>query len=176
MTTGHAEEAVASYNKLFNVRRRKVDRRRVLEYGGEIPARRGEAINQLKRINADAPGNTGLQNNLRYRRLVAIAVVRVCCPGTDGKSNAGREGALIWYGRLERHARQLMPCVGAEKYLLILVMAIAWRLRNRNWQETKTAGRFCFPRSAPGLAAVDLVWRQSIPTNNRPVRVNPERQ
>lgn len=64
-TTGHAEEAVASYNKLFNGAPPEGDI--AVEYWStvaKIPARRGEAINQLKRINADAPGNTGLQNNL----------------------------------------------------------------------------------------------------------------
>lgn len=64
-TTGHAEEAVASYNKLFNGAPPEGDI--AVEYWStvaKIPARRGEAINQLKRINADTPGNTGLQNNL----------------------------------------------------------------------------------------------------------------
>lgn len=56
---------MASYNKLFNGAPPEGDI--AVEYWStvaKIPARRGEAINQLKRINADAPGNTGLQNNL----------------------------------------------------------------------------------------------------------------
>ncbi|MFP1497194.1 cellulose synthase [Escherichia coli] len=59
-TTGHAEEAVASYNKLFNGAPPEGDI--AVEYWStvaKIPARRGEAINQLKRINADAPGQYG---------------------------------------------------------------------------------------------------------------------
>ncbi|MGQ7182485.1 hypothetical protein ACUOA5_50220, partial [Escherichia coli] len=69
----------------------------------KIPARRGEAINQLKRINADAPGNTGLQNNLALllfssdRRDEGFAVLEQMA-----KSNAGREGASkIWYGQIK---------------------------------------------------------------------------
>ncbi|HHZ5679196.1 TPA: cellulose synthase complex outer membrane protein BcsC [Escherichia coli] len=99
-TTGHAEEAVASYNKLFNGAPPEGDI--AVEYWStvaKIPARRGEAINQLKRINADAPGNTGLQNNLALllfssdRRDEGFAVLEQMA-----KSNAGREGASkIWY-------------------------------------------------------------------------------
>ncbi len=95
-TTGHAEEAVASYNKLFNGAPPEGDI--AVEYWStvaKIPARRGEAINQLKRINADAPGNTGLQNNLALllfssdRRDEGFAVTEQMA-----KSNAGREGGL----------------------------------------------------------------------------------
>ena len=98
-TTGHAEEAVASYNKLFNGAPPEGDI--AVEYWStvaKIPARRGEAINQLKRINADTPGNTGLQNNLALllfssdRRDEGFAVLEQMA-----KSNAGREGASkIW--------------------------------------------------------------------------------
>ncbi|SIZ32994.1 oxidoreductase subunit [Shigella sonnei] len=103
-TTGHAEEAVASYNKLFNGAPPEGDI--AVEYWStvaKIPARRGEAINQLKRINADAPGNTGLQNNLALllfssdRRDEGFAVLEQMA-----KSNAGREGASkIWYGQIK---------------------------------------------------------------------------
>ncbi len=95
-TTGHAEEAVASYNKLFNGAPPEGDI--AVEYWStvaKIPARRGEAINQLKRINADVPGNTGLQNNLALllfssdRRDEGFAVLEQMA-----KSNAGREGPL----------------------------------------------------------------------------------
>lgn len=95
-TTGHAEEAVASYNKLFNGAPPEGDI--AVEYWStvaKIPARRGEAINQLKRINADTPGNTGLQNNLALllfssdRRDEGFAVLEQMA-----KSNAGREGPL----------------------------------------------------------------------------------
>ncbi|MGU0044485.1 hypothetical protein ACVXHA_28445 [Escherichia coli] len=96
--------AVASYNKLFDGAPPEGDI--AVEYWStvaKIPARRGEAINQLKRINADAPGNTGLQNNLALllfssdRRDEGFAVA-----GTDGKIEPGREGASkIWYGQIK---------------------------------------------------------------------------
>lgn len=72
-TTGHAEEAVASYNKLFNGAPPEGDI--AVEYWStvaKIPARRGEAINQLKRINADTPGNTGLQNDRLAQQAEAL--------------------------------------------------------------------------------------------------------
>ncbi len=94
-TTGHAEEAVASYNKLFNGAPPEGDI--AVEYWvrWRNSGRRGEAINQLKRINADTPGNTGLQNNLALllfssdRRDEGFAVTEQIA-----KSNAGREGPL----------------------------------------------------------------------------------
>ena len=101
-TTGHAEEAVASYNKLFNGAPPEGDI--AVEYWStvaKIPARRGEAINQLKRINADTPGNTGLQNNLalllfssdrRDEALPSWNKWRNRTPGAKGplKSGTGR--------------------------------------------------------------------------------------
>ncbi len=107
------EEAVASYNKLFNGAPPEGDI--AVEYWStvaKIPARRGEAINQLKRINADTPGNTGLQNNLALllfssdRRDEGFAV-----PEQMAKSNAGREGASkIWYGRLKTCPSAMPAC------------------------------------------------------------------
>ncbi len=99
-TTGHAEEAVASYNKLFNGAPPEGDI--AVEYWStvaKIPARRGEAINQLKRINADAPGKTACKTIWRYCCLVAIAVTKVLpswkiwqnrTPGAKGPLNLVR--------------------------------------------------------------------------------------
>lgn len=141
-TTGHAEEAVASYNKLFNGAPPEGDI--AVEYWStvaKIPARRGEAINQLKRINADAPGNTGLQNNLALllfssdRRDEGFAV-----PEQMAKSNAGREGASkIWYGQIKDMPVSDASVSALKNIFLSLVMAIAWRLRNRNWQNSKNS-------------------------------------
>ncbi|MEF5532025.1 cellulose synthase complex outer membrane protein BcsC [Escherichia coli] len=121
-TTGHAEEAVASYNKLFNGAPPEGDI--AVEYWStvaKIPARRGEAINQLKRINADTPGNTGLQNNLALllfssdRRDEGFAVLEQMA-----KSNAGREGASkIWYGQIKDMPVSDASVSALKKYLSI---------------------------------------------------------
>ncbi len=100
-TTGHAEEAVASYNKLFNGAPPEGDI--AVEYWSTVAknsARRGEAINQLKRINApDAPGNTGLQTIWHaIAVLVAIAVTKVLPSGTDGKIERRARKALLKSG------------------------------------------------------------------------------
>ncbi len=141
-TTGHAEEAVASYNKLFNGAPPEGDI--AVEYWStvaKIPARRGEAINQLKRINADAPGNTGLQNNLALllfssdRRDEGFAVLEQMA-----KSNAGREGASkIWYGQIKDMPVSDASVSALKNIFRSLAMAIAWRLHNRNWQNSKNS-------------------------------------
>lgn len=101
-TTGHAEEAVASYNKLFNGAPPEGDI--AVEYWStvaKIPARRGEAINQLKRINAIRRAIRAYKTIWRYCCLVAIAVTKVLpswnrwrnqTPGAKGplKSGTGR--------------------------------------------------------------------------------------
>lgn len=127
-TTGHAEEAVASYNKLFNGAPPEGDI--AVEYWStvaKIPARRGEAINQLKRINADTPGNTGLQNNLALllfssdRRDEGFAVLEQMA-----KSNAGREGASkIWYGQIKDMPVSDASVSALKNISRSLVMAIA---------------------------------------------------
>lgn len=121
-TTGHAEEAVAGYNKLFNGALPEGDI--AVEYWStvaKIPARRGEAINQLKRINADTPGNTGLQNNLALllfssdRRDEGFAVLEQMA-----KSNAGREGAAkIWYAQIKDMPVSDASVQALKKYLSI---------------------------------------------------------
>ena len=103
-TTGHAEEAVASYNKLFNGAPPEGDIG--VEYWStvaKIPARRGEAINQLKRINADTPGNTGLQNNLALllfssdRRGEAINQLKRINADTPGNTGLQNNLALLLF-------------------------------------------------------------------------------
>ncbi len=114
---------MASYNKLLD---ESPEGDIAVEYWStvaKIPARRGEAINQLKRINADAPGNTGLQNNLALllfrcsdRRDEGFAVLEQMA-----KSNAGREGASkIWYGQIKDMPVSDASVVGAEKISLDL--------------------------------------------------------
>lgn len=64
-TTGHTEQAIASYDKLF--KGYPPEGELAVEYWttvAKLPARRHEAINQLQKINAVSPGNNALQNAL----------------------------------------------------------------------------------------------------------------
>ncbi|HCA4509660.1 TPA: hypothetical protein MRP58_004430, partial [Escherichia coli] len=83
--------------------------------------------NQLKRINADAPGNTGLQNNLALllfssdRRDEGFAVLEQMA-----KSNAGREGASkIWYGQIKDMPVSDASVSALKKYLSIFSDGVA---------------------------------------------------
>ncbi len=178
-TTGHAEEAVASYNKLFNGAPPEGDI--AVEYWStvaKIPARRGEAINQLKRINADAPGNTGLQNNLALllfssdRRDEGFAVLEQMA-----KSNAGREGASkIWYGQIKDMPVSDASVQALKKYLSIFsdgdsVAAAQSQLAEQQKQLADPA----FRARAQGLAAVDSgMAGKAIPELQQAVRANPK--
>ncbi len=178
-TTGHAEEAVASYNKLFNGAPPEGDI--AVEYWStvaKIPARRGEAINQLKRINADTPGNTGLQNNLALllfssdRRDEGFAVSEQMA-----KSNAGREGASkIWYGQIKDMPVSDASVSALKKYLSIFsdgdsVAAAQSQLAEQQKQLADPA----FRARAQGLAAVDSgMAGKAIPELQQAVRANPK--
>ncbi|WP_267204851.1 cellulose synthase complex outer membrane protein BcsC [Escherichia coli] len=178
-TTGHAEEAVASYNKLFNGAPPEGDI--AVEYWStvaKIPARRGEAINQLKRINADTPGNTGLQNNLAQllfssdRRDEGFAVLEQMA-----KSNAGREGASkIWYGQIKDMPVSDASVSALKKYLSIFsdgdsVAAAQSQLAEQQKQLADPA----FRARAQGLAAVDSgMAGKAIPELQQAVRANPK--
>ncbi|WP_160186236.1 cellulose synthase complex outer membrane protein BcsC [Escherichia coli] len=178
-TTGHAEEAVASYNKLFNGAPPEGDI--AVEYWStvaKIPARRGEAINQLKRINADTPGNTGLQNNLALllfssdRRDEGFAVLEQMA-----KSNAGREGASkIWYGQIKDMPVSDASVSALKKYLSIFsdgdsVAAAQSQLAEQQKQLADPA----FRARAQGLAAVDSgMAGKAIPELQQAVRANPK--
>src|SRR5690606_30041820 len=64
-TTGHAQEALDAYDKIFGGNPPEGDI--AAEYwtvAAKIPARRSDAINQLQKINASNPGDTQLQNSL----------------------------------------------------------------------------------------------------------------
>lgn len=144
----------------------------------KIPARRGEAINQLKRINADTPGNTGLQNNLALllfssdRRDEGFAVLEQMA-----KSNAGREGASkIWYGQIKDMPVSDASVSALKKYLSIFsdgdsVAAAQSQLAEQQKQLADPA----FRARAQGLAAVDSgMAGKAIPELQQAVRANPK--
>jgi hypothetical protein len=92
-TTGHRRKAIAAYDKLFDGNPPGGDL--ATEYWIQVakdPARRNEAINQLKN-NASNPGNADLQK--RWRLLIAdgrnegFAVLEQMA-----KNNTGRDAAV----------------------------------------------------------------------------------
>nr|WP_318383480.1 cellulose synthase complex outer membrane protein BcsC [uncultured Enterobacter sp.] len=103
-TTGHTPEAIAAYDKLF--KGNPPDGDIATEYWvlvAKVPARRTDAINQLKTINANNPGNAQLQNSLAQllfasgRSDEGYAVLKQMA-----KSNASRDAAAsIWYQQIK---------------------------------------------------------------------------
>ncbi len=62
-----------------------------------------------------------------------------------------------------------------KKYLSIFAMAIAWRLHNRNWQNSKNSCRPCFPRSCARFSGGGLWYGgKAIPELQQAVRANPK--
>lgn len=103
-TTGHTQEALVAYDALFKGNPPEGDLS--VEYWSlvaKIPARRSEAINQLKALNARSPGNDQLQNTLAQllfdedRDAEGYAVLEEMA-----KSNSGREAAAsLWYQQIQ---------------------------------------------------------------------------
>ncbi|MBV7407093.1 cellulose synthase complex outer membrane protein BcsC [Enterobacter sp. ENT03] len=103
-TTGHTQEAIAAYDKLFNGNPPPGEIAR--EYWvqvAKIPARRNEAINQLKALNARRPGDGELQNALAQLLFASdrpdegYAVLQQMA-----KSGTNRDAAAaIWYQQIK---------------------------------------------------------------------------
>ncbi|EBD9209251.1 cellulose biosynthesis protein BcsC, partial [Salmonella enterica] len=103
-TTGHTEQAIASYDKLF--KGYPPEGELAVEYWttvAKLPARRHEAINQLQKINAVSPGNNALQNALAQllfasgRRDEGFAVLKQMAKSSMGRSAA----SAIWYQQIK---------------------------------------------------------------------------
>lgn len=103
-TTGHTEQAIASYDKLF--KGYPPEGELAVEYWttvAKLPARRHEAINQLQKINAVSPGNNALQNALAQllfasgRREEGFAVLKQMAKSSTGRGAA----SAIWYQQIK---------------------------------------------------------------------------
>ncbi|SUG53330.1 cellulose synthase subunit BcsC [Salmonella enterica subsp. diarizonae] len=103
-TTGHTEQAIASYDKLF--KGYPPEGELAVEYWttvAKLPARRHEAINQLQKINAVSPGNNALQNALAQllfasgRRDEGFAVLKQMAKSSTGRGAA----SAIWYQQIK---------------------------------------------------------------------------
>lgn len=158
-TTGHAEEAVAAYDKLFKGNPPQGDLE--VEYWSavaKIPARRNQAINQLKAINARSPGNNTLQNTLAQllfdndRPAEGFVILEQMA-----KSNAGRNAAAtIWYTQIKDLPVSDASVKALQKYLMVFSegdnVAAA---RSKLSEQQKQLSDPTFRARAQGLAAVE---------------------
>lgn len=158
-TTGHPEEAITAYDKLF--KGNPPDGELAVEYWttvAKLPARRNDAINQLKKINASNPGNNGLQNSLAQlmfdsgRREEGFAVLEQMA-----KSSSGRNAAAdIWYKQIKDLPVSESSVQALQKYLTVFsegdsVNAARGKLNDQQKQLADPA----FKARAQGMAAVD---------------------
>jgi len=158
-TTGHTPEAIAAYDKLFAGNPPSGDM--ATEYWNVVakdPARRNEAIAQLKKINTTNPGNTPLQASLAQllfqtgRRDEGFAVLQ-----DMAKSNNGRNQASdMWYQQIKDQPASSASVSALQKYLSVFsdgdnVTAARTQLEAQQKQLADPT----FRAKAEGIAAVD---------------------
>lgn len=158
-TTGHTQEAIAAYEKLFSGNPPSGDL--ATEYWNVVakdPARRNNAINQLKKIDASSPGNVQLQATLAGllfqtgRRDEGFTVLQ-----SMAKTNNGRNQASdMWYQQIKDQPASSASVSALQKYLTVFsdgdsVTAARAQLDAQQKQLADPT----FRAKAEGLAAVD---------------------
>ena len=158
-TTGHTQEAIAAYDKLFDGKPPSGDI--ATEYWNVVakePARRNSAINQLKKINASSPGNITLQSSLAQllfqsgRRDEGFAVLQEMAKSNNGRSQASD----MWYQQIKDQPASSASVSALQQYLSVFsdgdnVTAARAQLEAQQKQLSDPA----FRAKAEGLAAVD---------------------
>ncbi|MGA4653878.1 cellulose synthase complex outer membrane protein BcsC [Enterobacter hormaechei] len=158
-TTGHTQEAIAAYDKLFDGKPPSGDI--ATEYWNVVakePARRNQAINQLKKINASSPGNVPLQYSLAQllfqsgRRDEGFAVLQEMAKSNNGRSQASD----MWYQQIKDQPASSASVTALQQYLSVFsdgdnVTAARAQLEAQQKQLADPA----FRAKAEGLAAVD---------------------
>ena len=158
-TTGHTAEGIAAYDKLFAGS--PPDGDIATEYWtlvAKVPARRNEAINQLKSINASRPGDSQLQNSLAQllfqsgRRDEGFAVLRQMA-----NSNSGRNAASsIWYQQIKDTPVSDASVKALQDYLQVFSEGDSVELaRSQLAQQQQQLSDPAFRAKAQGLAAVE---------------------
>lgn len=158
-TTGHTAEGIAAYDKLFAGS--PPDGDIATEYWtlvAKVPARRNEAINQLKSINASRPGDSQLQNALAQllfqsgRRDEGFAVLRQMA-----NSNSGRNAASsIWYQQIKDTPVSDASVKALQDYLQVFSEGDSVELaRTQLAQQQQQLSDSAFRAKAQGLAAVE---------------------
>ncbi|WMB11071.1 cellulose synthase complex outer membrane protein BcsC [Enterobacter hormaechei] len=158
-TTGHTQEAIAAYDKLFDGKPPSGDI--ATEYWNVVakePARRNSAINQLKKINASSPGNVTLQSSLAQllfqsgRRDEGFAVLQEMAKSNNGRSQASD----MRYQQIKDQPASSASVSALQQYLSVFsdgdnVTAARAQLEAQQKQLSDPA----FRAKAEGLAAVD---------------------
>ena len=158
-TTGHTQEAIAAYDKLFDGNPPSGDI--ATEYWNVVakePARRNLAINQLKKINVSSPGNAPLQASLAQllfqsgRRDEGFAVLQEIAKSNNGRSQASD----MWYQQIKDQPASSASVTALQQYLSVFsdgdnVTAARAQLEAQQKQLADPA----FRAKAEGLAAVD---------------------
>lgn len=158
-STGHTQEAIAAYDKLFSGN--PPGAKLASEYWNVVakdPARRNAAINQLKKINADNPGNTQLQATLAQllfqteRRDEGFAVLQEMA-----KSNSGRgQASDMWYEQIKDRPTSAASVSELQKYLSVFSDGDSvTAARSQLEAQQKQLADPTFRAKAEGLAAVD---------------------
>ncbi|MFJ5854999.1 cellulose synthase complex outer membrane protein BcsC [Enterobacter cancerogenus] len=158
-STGHTQEAIAAYDKLFSGNPPGAEL--ASEYWNVVakdPARRNAAINQLKKINTDNPGNTQLQSTLAQllfqteRRDEGFAVLQEMA-----KSNSGRgQASDMWYEQIKDRPTSAASVSELQKYLSVFSDGDSvTAARSQLEAQQKQLADPTFRAKAEGLAAVD---------------------
>ncbi|ELQ6064278.1 cellulose biosynthesis protein BcsC [Cronobacter sakazakii] len=121
-TTGHTQEALAAYQKLFNGA--PPDGDLAVEYWALVakdPARRDEAIRQMQALNDRAPGNDQLRTQLALqlfsanRQQEGFSVLEQMA-----KSGGGRETAAdLWYQQIQGMPASDDSVAALERFLQV---------------------------------------------------------
>ncbi|SET39278.1 cellulose synthase complex outer membrane protein BcsC [Kosakonia radicincitans] len=158
-TTGHTQEAIAAYDALF--KGHTPDGDLAVEYWvlvSKVPARRAEAVNQLKRLNARYPGNDQLQNSLAQllfadgRDAEGYAVLEQMAKSSNGRNAA----ATLWYQQLQNMPVSDASVKALQHFLTIFSTGDAVdSARTLLATQQKQMADPAFRARATGLAAVD---------------------
>ncbi|ELY4673849.1 cellulose biosynthesis protein BcsC [Cronobacter turicensis] len=121
-TTGHTQEALAAYQKLFNGA--PPDGDLAVEYWALVakdPAQRDEAIRQMQALNVRAPGNDQLRTQLALqlfsanRQQEGFSVLEQMA-----KSGGGRETAAdLWYQQIQGMPASDNSVAALERFLQV---------------------------------------------------------
>ncbi len=157
--TGHPQEAVAAYEKMFDGSVPVGDL--AAEYWvqvAKVPARHNEAITQLKALNASNPGNADLQSTLA-RLLIADGRNEEAFTVLEqmAKNNTGRDtAATLWYQQIQGMPVSEKSVAALKRFLSVFSEGdTVVTARQQLDAQQKQLADPAFRERASGLAAVE---------------------
>lgn len=157
--TGHPQEAVAAYEKIFDGSVPVGDL--AAEYWvqvAKVPARHNEAITQLKALNASNPGNADLQSTLA-RLLIADGRNEEAFTVLEqmAKNNTGRDtAATLWYQQIQGMPVSEKSVAALKRFLSVFSEGdTVVTARQQLDAQQKQLADPAFRERASGLAAVE---------------------